>query len=100
MAIAVGTITVNEDSTYSGTGLAFALFKGWAALILAGYNAPPPFDPVFARVESMKKMREVCLSQATELAPFLASDVDVRIPANAIAAGVPSVDKVITGALE
>lgn len=103
MALVAGTITINPDGSFSGTGLAYALLVGKVAaadfVLAASGHGPLSSQPTAHRLYALNIYKTECEAFAAALVTAL-STVDVRIPADALDTGIPSIDRVVPGALE
>lgn len=91
MAMIVGTVTVNSDGTWSGTGMALALMNGIQPWMLAQVPGPPYGPPVTASLTHGMSVQAAAMALA--LAPMVtyiqSNAVAVAAP-NSLASGVPT----------
>lgn len=100
MPLVAGGVTVADDGSESGSGLALELYLADLEAFedqLAATGAP--IDEagmlIFKRANAIRANR-----RAARIVPYLTANADVRVTAGAIDPSVPTVDRVLTGALE
>lgn len=104
MSLSVGSVTVDPDTgDVTGTGIALALMQGKIAFLDASEA-----DFIDGGGEPLTMARRIVLlgfykaeveAAAVALVPELGA-ADVRVPADSLDAGVPSVERVLSGAVE
>ena len=96
MAVNVGSVTVASDGTWSGGGLALVLMNNF----MADYAAALAPLAVEKRVQIANGIKNgLALPIANGIAAAVSS-LDVRVPADSLDSGVPSVTRVLAGAVE
>lgn len=104
MALTAGSVTVDPDTgDVTGTGIAYALMLGRVAFLDASEA-----DFIDGGGEPLTMARRIALlnfykaeveAAAAALVPELGA-AEVRVPADAIDSGIPSIERVLTGAME
>lgn len=96
MALAVGTVSVDGSGVASGSGLARALYDAERAMVPAAWVTSVGVPAAAAQFQLMA-------TKATAIATAIVAAVsaaDVRIPADALDAGMPPDEVILTGAVE
>ena len=91
MSLAAGSVTVNQtDGTFTGSGLAFAILSELAAASAANYAAAGIAEDV---VKAHNREAAQAQALANAIVGYLTANAEVRVVANSIDSGVPSVDR-------
>lgn len=97
MALAAGTITVDDNGFPSGSGLAFDLYAADHDTMLDLLAELGSSNEI--TLASKRFMAARASAMATAIVTAVAA-ADVRVPANSLDTGVPSVTRVLAGAVE
>jgi hypothetical protein len=87
-----GSVSVNPDGTWSGTGYALAYMNVLQPLLLAQM----PADPSAAVVHGISSGAAVLANAAATLVGYVQANATVTIPAGALGAGIPASDVVLS----
>lgn len=93
MSLVAGTVTINPNGTYTGTGLAKTLMD---AKVTSWDASPLPLPIRLTMYEAYRREAE---ATASALVAFITANavVSVAVPANAIDPGIPSAPRTLTG---
>jgi hypothetical protein len=104
MAMIQGSVTVNDNNTYMGTGAALVIFEAMLALIvLPDPNNPPvgfTSEQILSLVVASKRELAKQAVATASLINYINANGDVRVPANSFGVGVPTSTVVLSGAIE
>lgn len=75
MSLTTGTVTVNNDGTYTGTGLAVALYEAQ----LADYNAQPTVPSKASLLTVKRSLADFSNTLASALAPYINANVSESV---------------------
>lgn len=92
MSLSAGTVTVNDDLTHSGSGLALAIFESLETAIIIP-NDPPPhqpgglnFEPL--RLGNRRSMALLATSLAAGIISYITANAEVSVTVSAADAGL------------
>ena len=100
MSLVAGSVTVNPDATYTGTGLALAIMTALATTIDARW--PPDGTPGTPSKRTMHDgLAESANALATAIVSHITANAVVTVPVstNELASGVPSSPTNLTGTI-
>lgn len=93
MALAAGTVSVDSAGVATGSGLALAIYNGKVTAHTSAFGSAP--DLANKRFHAAMAAQE-----ASAIVTYFAANADVRVPQNGLDTGVPTVERVLAGALE
>lgn len=98
MAMAIGSVTINPDGTWSGTGMTKALVDTLQPYFLSKVPpAPPPYDTDHngpPRTAAMlvgigNEAKDLATAIATALVPYIVAEEQAIVPPNAFGSSIP-----------
>lgn len=88
-SIATGSVTVNPDGTWSGSGMALALMNALQPYMVAQI----PSGPAAADIAIGCSNAAAGLATAiAAIAPYLVTNLKIQVPASAFASNVPNAE--------
>jgi hypothetical protein len=88
-----GSVTVNPDGTWSGSGLALVLMDALQPLLLGQMPAGPSAEVVLG----ISNGAAVVANAAATIVGYVQANATVTIPAGSLGAGIPAGNVVLSG---